>query len=431
MTPHLDRKYKVLLLAEAANPEWTSVPLIGWSQAQALRRITDAHIVTHIRNRDAFRRAGLAENSDFTAIDNEYVARRLYKLSSILRGGTGVGWTTVQALSSIAYYAFERETWQRFGGRLRQGEFDLVHRITPLTPTSQSPLAKHLFKAGIPFVVGPLNGGAPWPKGFLARQHAEKEWLSHIRQAYTLMPYYRATRRYSAALLVGSRHSLEQMPDWAKSKCVYLPENGIDRKRFSRVRNRKAQCPLRAVFVGRLVPYKGADILLAAAAGGLADGRLTVDIVGDGPQRTQLEAMVDVKGLHERVRFHGWVAHQDVQDIVADCDFLALPSVREFGGGVVLEAMALGVAPVVADYAGPSELVDNSTGIRVPFHDQPSLVDGFKAVIDNLIDAPEQLDALGAAARAKALADFTWEAKAEKIVALYDTLIAERERAAA
>lgn len=391
---------------------------------QALRELTDAHVVTHIRNQEAFLRAGLAEDTDFTAIDNEYVARPLYRLSSLLRGGAGVGWTTVTALSSVAYYAFEHEVWKRFGARLRNGEFDLVHRITPLSPTSQSPLAKRLSRNGVPFVVGPLNGGVPWPKGFRERQHAEKEWLSHVRRVYTLMPSYKATRRYSAALLVGSKHTLGQMPDWAKSKCHYLPENGIDRARFSRVRERRAAAPLRAAFIGRLVPYKGADMLIEAAADYLAAGSLTLDILGDGPQRQELETIVAAKRLGGAVTFHGWVSHTDVQDILVDCDFLALPSVREFGGAVVLEAMALGVAPVVADYAGPSELVDDDTGIRVPFSDKASLVSGFRESIAGLIQAPERLDTYGAAARRKVLESFTWEAKAKKIVALYDTIVA-------
>jgi glycosyltransferase involved in cell wall biosynthesis len=85
-----NRRLKVLLIAEAANPEWTSVPLIGWCQAQALGRLTEAHIVTQIRNREAFLRAGLTEGRDFTAIDNEYAARPLHKLSSLLLSGHAV-----------------------------------------------------------------------------------------------------------------------------------------------------------------------------------------------------------------------------------------------------------------------------------------------------------------------------------------------------
>src|SRR5262249_54489242 len=124
------RRYRILLIAEAANPEWASVPLIGWSLSRALAKITDAYLVTHVRNRNAISRAGLIEGRDFAAIDNQQFAAPLNKLSEWLRGGAGKGWTTVTALSSLAYYSFEREIWHRLGERIRAHEFDLVHRIT-------------------------------------------------------------------------------------------------------------------------------------------------------------------------------------------------------------------------------------------------------------------------------------------------------------
>lgn len=94
----------------------------------------------------------------------------------------------------------------------------------------------------------------------------EKEWLSYIRWMYKLMPGYRSTRRHAAAFIIGSRDTWKQMPARYHDKCVYLPENAIAPERFSLQRTRQALRPLKAIFVGRLVPYKGADMLIEAAA---------------------------------------------------------------------------------------------------------------------------------------------------------------------
>jgi glycosyltransferase involved in cell wall biosynthesis len=131
--------------------------------------------------------------------------------------------------------------------------------------------------------------------------------------------------------------------------------------------------------------------------------------------------------LGQAVRFHGWLPHARVQEVLKDCDFMALPSVREFGGAVVLESMALGVPPIVADYGGPSELVDEATGIRVPFRDKPTLVQGMRRAIETVVGAPSALDGLGAAGRQKISREFTWDAKAEQIVKVYKKILDSRK----
>ena len=415
--------YRVLLVAEAANPEWSSVPLEGWSLARSLAKLTDAHLVTQIRNREALLRAGLVEGRDFTAIDNEYSARPLLHLAELLRGGTGKGWTTVTAFSSLAYYSFERELWRRLGSRITAHEFDLVHRITPISPTSQSLMASWLARHNVPFVIGPLNGGVPWPRHFVDRQFAEREWLSLIRPLFKAMPGYRSTYRRSAAIIAGSKHTYGELPHAVRERCVYIPENGVDMARFASPRRRQASIPLRVAFVGRLVPYKGADMLLEATCDFQRRGQLELHIVGDGPQRPLLEAMVDRMGIRSSIKFHGWVPHVEVQARLADCDVLALPSIREFGGAVVVEAMALGLAPIVADYGGPSELVDDRSGIRVPFSDTASLVDGMRGAIGKMIARPQIVDELGKAGRQRVLEKFTWDAKAKQIFAVYEAVL--------
>jgi glycosyltransferase involved in cell wall biosynthesis len=416
---------RILLIAEAANPEWPSVPLVGWSLSQAIARVTNAHLVTHVRNRDALRAAGLEEGrgKDFTAIDNEGVASPMWKIASAVRGGEGKGWTTLTAFSAFSYYSFESEVWRQFESQLRCRQFDLVHRITPLSPTHQSVIGRKLSKLKIPFVLGPLNGGLPWPKHFTDRQRAELEWLSYVRGLYKLMPYYRATRKYSSAIIVGSRHTQMEMPVWAQRKCVFVPENGVDPSRFNRRRSRRAELPLRAAFVGRLVPYKCADLLIEAASEFLRRGVLKLDIVGDGPDKGKLIDLAARLGISDRINFHGWVPHELVQNILSECDFFAFPSVREFGGGAVVEAMALGVAPVVANYGGPSELVDKETGCRVDFTGSESLVDGFRSAIERFVASPRILDDLGAAARERVQRSLTWDAKASQICHVYERVL--------
>lgn len=413
----MSRLKRVLIIAEAANPEWVSVPLVGWSLATAIATKCDAHIVTQVRNRDAFLRAGLSEGVDFTAIDSEAFARPLWALGEKLRMGQGKGFTTLQVINALSYPYFERLIWQRFGAAIKAGEYDVVHRITPLSPTISSPLAAKCARAGVPFILGPLNGGVPWPKGFDSERRREREWLSYLRSAYKALPGRKATLKHASAILTGSHHTASEVPACYREKCIYLPENGIDPARFTGRATPPKDGPLRVCFIGRMVPYKGPDMLLDAAAPLLASGALEIEMIGDGPMLEPLKARGD-----QGVTWRGWMAHEDVQSVLKTCHLLSFPSIREFGGGVVLEAMALGAVPLIVDYAGPGELVSDAWGMKVPLGSRDKIVDGFKARLTALCKDRSALPAIGDAAIARVQSHFTWERKAEQILQVYDWL---------
>ena len=422
---HLDRP-RVLLIAESANPEWSSVPLEGWSHSRAIAALSDAHVVTQIWNSEAFLSSGCVSKEDFTGIDARLVEKHINRLTSLLRGGAGKGWTTVTALHTLNYYYFEHLIWRQFGRQIANGEFDVVHRLTPLSPTTPSLLANKCHQVKVPFILGPLNGGLPWPKGFDATRHQEKEWLSYIRWLYKLMPGYSSTRRHAAAIVIGSRDTWKQMPVRYRDKCVYIPENGIDPKRFALQRTCEISRPIKAIFVGRLVPYKGADMLIEAAAPLIRDLALTVEIVGDGPQMPELKALVEREGLGGGVKFTGRVEHTRVQEKLANADLFVFPSIREFGGAVVLEAMAIGLVPIVVDYGGPGELVTESTGYTIPIGSRSEIVARFRQVLSRLTADPREVAKIGQCARNRALRLFTWDAKARQILEVYRWVLCQR-----
>ncbi|MEM6469679.1 MAG: glycosyltransferase [Planctomycetota bacterium] len=412
---------RVLLLAEACNPEQVSVPLVGYSHCMAIRRQqgVEAKLVTQIRNRDALTRAGLKEDQDFVCIDTERIAAPAHRLATRLRGGSGKGWTTVMAIRSMTYPFFERQVWKQFKASFQSGRYDAVHRVTPLSPTTPSILAKRLSRLKIPLIIGPLNGGVPWPKQFDAIRRQEKEWLSYVRSAYRLLPGYNSTRNHASAILVGSRDTMHQIPERYRHKCIYLPENGIDPNRFTARREREANGPLRLIFVGRLVPYKGADMLIQAAADILRSDAARLEVIGDGPERSNLQVLAKRLGVTDQVTFRGNIEHADVQHRMADSDLLVFPSIREFGGAVALEAMAVGLVPMVVSYGGLAELVTDETGFRIPIGRRDEIVRNLRHMLVQLVADPSPIEARSRIVRAMVDRSFTWDAKAKQVMEVY------------
>jgi glycosyltransferase involved in cell wall biosynthesis len=341
---------------------------------------------------------------------------------------TGLGWTLGTAISGIGYYHFEYEVARRFGPDLEAGKFDIVHRVTPLSPSTPSYFIPRICsQVRVPFVIGPLNGGVSWPKGFSDVQRAEGEWLSYVRSAYKLLPGYRTTRTQAHALLIGSLTTWEQLHGY-HAKSVYIPENAIDPERFPTTACPYEQGPLRVAFVGRLVPCKSVDILIDAAAPLVRSKKIEVDIIGDGPEMPRLRAMRKSLSIENGVSLDGWVPHEKLGERLSNAHVFGFPSVREFGGGVVLEAMALGLVPVVVGYAGPNELVTDATGFRVPLGTRQEVITRFQDVLTRLADHPEQLVAFRERARERVFTHFTWEAKAKQVLEVYRWVLGQRDK---
>jgi GT2 family glycosyltransferase/glycosyltransferase involved in cell wall biosynthesis len=419
----LSPKLRVLLVAESCNPAWTSVPLVGYSLALAVAEQPglEVTLVTHVRNRAALAGSPLERLARVHYIDNEWVAGPLYSLSTLLRGGGGLGWTTNTALAWPAYMVFERQVVAALRGQFRERAFDLIHRITPLSPTLGSPLAG---MTDVPMLLGPLNGGLPWPKCYPELRAREREWLVPLRRAYKHLPYYRSAYRRLAGVIAGSRHTATEVPGTFRGLRFYMPENGVDVRRVPLAAAwPEPRGPFRFLTVGRLVPYKGVDLVLQAMHSSPAMSCCELRIVGDGPARASLENLVREYGLGARVQFTGWVDHRSLAQEFGAAQAFVFPSLREFGGGVVVEAMASGLPSVVVDYGGPGELVTPGCGVLLPLVGREELVGRLRASMERLVADPDLCRSLARAAVERVRAEFTWPAKAARLVEMYHQVL--------
>lgn len=415
-------KLRILLLAPDLYPDSFSTALVGYSHSEALARLHSVTLLTRPPNAEAVRN----EKAPFDAIEaislpwlddiKAWMFRRIFK-----------NVYTKQALTAFGYpfsVAFEWAAWRRMRARIMRGDFDVVLRLMPITAVLPSPFAYFLRRGPIPFVIGPINGGLPWPRGFSQAQK-QKEWLSNFRGLYRLLPFTRSTYRYAAAIIAGSSHTYSEFSH-QRTKLFFLPENGISPSIY-RDRDAVLRSPdndqLELIFVGGLVPIKACDLALRAAAPILRRAQARFTIVGDGPERANLEQLARSLGVESSVAFRGMLSHGEAMKQMQNADVLLFPSIRDFGGAVVFEAMAMGVVPVVADFGGPGDIVHPEVGYKVRLTNEADVILQIERVLEDLIRDRALLNRLQRQSMCYARDNFTWDRKAQVMTEILSWVI--------
>ena len=372
---------RILVLAPGCNPDSTSTALVGYAHSEALARLHTVTLVGYEKHGHALRQ----KQKYFHAIQTIEAPWLTAALDLIVRwifkGDYGS-----QALTAFSYpfhVIFEWKAWRLLRSQIMSGEFDVAIRLLPVVPTLPSPFAFFLRRGPIPFVIGPINGGLPWPPGF-SQAEKQKEWISSLRSLYRFMPFSRSTFRYAKAIIAGSSQTYSEFGVY-RDKMFLIPENGVSRSILDRAVPRKENHgPLELIYLGRLVPYKACDLAVRAAASLLKTGRARMTIVGYGPERARIATLVETLGIEKAVLFCGRLPHAEAMERVGKADVLVFPSIREFGGGVVFEALALGAVPVVADFGGPGDIVNPSVGYKVSLTNEEEMVAEIEKILIEL-----------------------------------------------
>ncbi len=257
--------------------------------------------------------------------------------------------------SKIEQIIYVLHTTAIFKNRLRQFAPDVVHVFFSFPTGGVLWLHRYFMKQ--PYLISLLGGDVP---GFLPE---ETDFYHNLIKPFTLGLW-----RNAAAVVPNS----QRLGNLARNTLdIPLPviTNGFDASLFVPSARGKSNT-LRLIFVGRLVPQKGLDLLLEALA--IVKDHLSswhLSIVGDGPEKSTYQALAEHNGLAKNVDWLGWVPLESLPQIYNSHDLFVLPSRYEGMPSVVVQAMACGCAILACDVFGIDELItEGETGRIAPIN---------------------------------------------------------------
>jgi glycogen(starch) synthase len=232
------------------------------------------------------------------------------------------------------------------------------------------------------------------------------------------------TFKRSVQIVTNSRASLEtalQIFGEGFLRKSMVIGNGVELLKDDRSENTFLRLSPFLLGVGRLEHFKGFDVLIKAFA--LVNkkfSQIKLVLVGDGPERAELELLGQQLGLEKSLLFYGPLEHKDVLKMLRCCEFFIMPSRREAFGIVNLEAMAAQKAVVAMAVGGvPEYLTHMENGLLVTDHKPESLANAIIFLLGNK-DLARQFGING---RKKVEKSYTWEIISDRYLETYSSVL--------
>lgn len=387
------------------------------------RRGVDAHLVAHERTRKEL--AELIDDADTRVhyVRDTPLQKRLNRRST--RRSYIVYMMRVLMMQALAGLQQRRILRQL----VAEGKIDLIHEVTPISPKRPS----GLFGLGAPVVIGPMNGDMSYPPSF--RRHeglAARAFMKLGRWTAHLVNGCIPGKRWASALLVSNKRTRDALPIGCRGEVFEVTANAVDLRAWDAVREECRSSgnddAVRFVFVGRLIPFKGVDMLLEAFAACRERQSLALSIIGDGPQRKALEQQASALGLGDAVTFHGWQQPLEVSRHVAKSDVFVFPSLRECGGAVIMEAMTLGKPVITLRWGGPADYAHDDCAVLLEPESRPRLVEAMTQAMQRLAASKPLRQQMGAEARRTAEQNFDWSTRVSRVMEIYAWVLGRRAR---
>jgi glycosyltransferase involved in cell wall biosynthesis len=409
------------MVAQNASLQFGGEATLPWLFFKYLRqRGVDVHLVVHARTRSEVL-AGFPDDHDRIHFSPETkLDRLLWKCGAQFPDKIDV--QTFGIVRHLHNQRFQRKIVRRL---IAEQGIQLVHEMTPVSPKQVS----LMYKLGVPVVIGPLAGGMTYPRAFRhleSRGATAVEWFG--RAISPLLNALMPGKKRAAALIVANDRAKSALPKGVRGKIFQIPDAGVDLTVWSQ----KVELPprsdgkIRFIYLGRLADVKGVQFLIPAFKI-VADQEpsAVLDLLGDGERRQMLEEMTRNLNLQDRVNFAGWVSADQAVKRLRQADVFVMPSLREVGGIVLLEAMAVGLPIIATDWGGPAEHVTDETGIRVPPATREGFIQGMADAMLRLARDGDHRRQMGQAALRRVQTNlYDWSQKTDRLLEIYAEVLA-------
>jgi glycosyltransferase involved in cell wall biosynthesis len=303
--------------------------------------------------------------------------------------------------------------------------FDLTHHLT----LGSFRYPSGLRNLGVPMIMGPVGGGEDSPMPFwtgLGVVGFLQEMGRSLSNWWALKdPLVRASYRSAACVLAVTEQTRRRLNQVTGSAPIQvLPQSGVDPQAVAGTGEPRLNPSgaVQVLFVGRLVPWKGAHLAVEAFAIARAQrSELQLTILGVGPAEKRVRRLIEDKQL-SGVRMLGRLPKiEDVHDLYRRSDVFLFPSLHDSGGMAVLEAMAAGLPVICLDLGGPAVSVTRDCGFVVSSRSPRESVSEMASALIELADSPPTWSRMSHAARSRVI-DYSWDTKAAEIDRIYRSL---------
>jgi len=399
----------VLMLAFACEPDFGSEPEVGWRWATEMSPYADVTVITDEGHRGPVT-AKLATMTSGNRMPDFHFFGPGPNASRLFR------WFGYRGY----YQSWMRKVRPLVSTLHAENRFDLMHHVTYAGCRYSTALWGH----GPPVIWGPVGGMEPMPFDVIPWSQPKTAIFEVARNLgnYLSRPHLKRGGRKSALVLASTRETQAAFAQLGIHADL-MATIGIEKEILVDRQITPPTGPLKLLFAGRLLALKGIALAIRAMT---QVPQAVLTIIGEGPFGDPAHALVQELNLESRVQFRPAMKRLNLIQEYPAHDVLVYPSFHDSGGFVVLEAMASGLPVICADCGGPAIAVKDGCGVRIPLVRREEMVKSLAAAIRRYDENRHLIVEEGLNARRSVEENYLWSRKAERMAALYQSVIASK-----